>query len=234
VPPTNGILTNGILFGYTGKQLDEATGLQHNLNRWYDARLGQWISEDPIGFAAGDENVRRYVGNRVTRSTDPDGLQTRDEAEAEAAAAAQASAAYAQWNNDHWTDRLWNFTPIDDWADTYMRWQASGRENEQQRQMAELALRNLDWEAYRRAHQLGQAAEGAIRGLAEANYEYQQSVAGMASGGIGSHADDAFERRYAGEMAEQLEEMQDAAEAAQEAAEHARTWYEWWHGNNAH
>jgi len=74
VPPTNGILTNGILFGYTGKQLDEATSLQHNLNRWYDARLGQWISEDPIGFAAGDENVRRYVGNLILLTSDPSGL----------------------------------------------------------------------------------------------------------------------------------------------------------------
>ncbi|MFN9604708.1 MAG: RHS repeat-associated core domain-containing protein, partial [Planctomycetota bacterium] len=60
---------------YTGKQYDEATGLQHNWFRWYDPALGQWLSEDPLGFAAGDENVRRYVGNGVVDSIDPTGLQ---------------------------------------------------------------------------------------------------------------------------------------------------------------
>ena len=55
-----------LLFAFTGKQLDDATGLQHNLFRWYDSVLGQWLSEDPIGFTAGDENLRRYVANTVT------------------------------------------------------------------------------------------------------------------------------------------------------------------------
>jgi RHS repeat-associated protein len=63
-----------LIFGFTGKQLDEATGLQHNLFRWYDSALGQWLSEDPIGFAAGDENVKRYVANKVLDLTDPSGL----------------------------------------------------------------------------------------------------------------------------------------------------------------
>ena len=64
-----------MLFAFTGKQYDEATALQHNLFRWYDPALGQWLSEDPLGFAAGDENVRRYVGNGVVDSIDPLGLQ---------------------------------------------------------------------------------------------------------------------------------------------------------------
>lgn len=63
-----------LLFAFTGKQLDDATSLQHNLNRWYDANLGQWLSEDPIGFAAGDANLRRYVGNGALNRTDPSGL----------------------------------------------------------------------------------------------------------------------------------------------------------------
>jgi len=63
-----------LIFGFTGKQLDEATGLQHNLFRWYDSALGQWLSEDPIGFAAGDENIRRYVGNHASFITDSSGL----------------------------------------------------------------------------------------------------------------------------------------------------------------
>ncbi len=47
------------------------TGLQHNLFRGYDSALGQWLSEDPIGFGAGDENLRRYTGNGVTNAMDP-------------------------------------------------------------------------------------------------------------------------------------------------------------------
>lgn len=36
--------------------------------------MGRWISEDPIGFAAGDYNVSRYVGNESTTATDPSGM----------------------------------------------------------------------------------------------------------------------------------------------------------------
>ncbi len=62
------------LFGYTGRPFDDATGLQNNLNRWYDATVGKWLSEDPIGFDAGDANLYRYVGNSPTQFTDPLGL----------------------------------------------------------------------------------------------------------------------------------------------------------------
>jgi RHS repeat-associated protein len=62
-------------FAYTGRFFDSATGLQNNLNRWYDASTGRWLSEDPIGFAAGDANLYRYVGNSPTNGTDPSGLQ---------------------------------------------------------------------------------------------------------------------------------------------------------------
>ena len=36
--------------------------------------VGRWISQDPIGFAAGDANLYRYVGNKTTTYTDPSGL----------------------------------------------------------------------------------------------------------------------------------------------------------------
>jgi len=67
-----------MLFAFTGKQFDEATGLQHNLFRWLDPELGQWLNEDLIGFAAGDDNVRRYVGNAVVQSIDATGLADSD------------------------------------------------------------------------------------------------------------------------------------------------------------
>jgi RHS repeat-associated protein len=63
-----------MLFGYTGRALDEATGLQNNLNRWYDASTGQWMSEDPIGFEGDPSNLYRYVGNTPTMYGDPSGL----------------------------------------------------------------------------------------------------------------------------------------------------------------
>jgi hypothetical protein len=39
-------------------------------------RLGS-ISQDPIGFAAGDVNQYRYVGNGPTNGTDPSGLEEK-------------------------------------------------------------------------------------------------------------------------------------------------------------
>jgi len=58
------------LFLFTGRPFDTHTGLQNNLNRWYDPAVGRWLSEDPIGFAGGDSNLYRYVGHRVTSLTD--------------------------------------------------------------------------------------------------------------------------------------------------------------------
>jgi RHS repeat-associated protein len=67
-----------LLFAFTGRPFDESTGLQNNLNRWYDPSAGRWISEDPIGFAAGDQNLTRYVGNSPLASIDPFGLSPDD------------------------------------------------------------------------------------------------------------------------------------------------------------
>ena len=64
---------------FTSREFDAATDLQYNRARWYDAGVGRWISEDPIGFVAGDANVARYVGNGVTGAVDPSGLQKPDE-----------------------------------------------------------------------------------------------------------------------------------------------------------
>ncbi len=63
------------LFLFTARPFDTDTGLQNNLNRWYDAHVGRWLSEDPIGFASGDANLYRYGGNVPQRLADPDGLK---------------------------------------------------------------------------------------------------------------------------------------------------------------
>jgi RHS repeat-associated protein len=63
------------LFGYTGRPFDAATGLQNNTARWYDPIVGRWLSEDPIGFNAGDADLYRYCGNGPTDAADPAGNQ---------------------------------------------------------------------------------------------------------------------------------------------------------------
>jgi RHS repeat-associated protein len=62
------------IFGYTGKIFDNQTHLQWNINRWYDANVSRWISEDPIGFRGRDRNLSRYVGNKTTTNHDSRGL----------------------------------------------------------------------------------------------------------------------------------------------------------------
>jgi RHS repeat-associated protein len=71
ISESNGSVT--ILFSFTARPFDVGSGLQWNLNRWYISTLGVWMSEDPMGFAAEDANVRRYVGNNPTRHVDPTG-----------------------------------------------------------------------------------------------------------------------------------------------------------------
>ena len=60
-------------FFYTGQQYDVDTGLQYSRARYYDPLTREWISEDPIGFAAGDTNLYRRVKNSPANATDPSG-----------------------------------------------------------------------------------------------------------------------------------------------------------------
>jgi RHS repeat-associated protein len=62
-------------YAYTGREYDTETNLQYNHARWYDATMGRWISQDPLGFEAGDSNLYRYVNNGPTHAVDPSGLQ---------------------------------------------------------------------------------------------------------------------------------------------------------------
>jgi|GEM_PF-2561716 len=61
------------LFFFTGRPFDSDTQLQNNLNRWYDAGVGRWLSEDPIGFNGGSPNLYGYVTNAPNYLTDPSG-----------------------------------------------------------------------------------------------------------------------------------------------------------------
>jgi len=67
--------TNPLLFGYTGKAFDFDTDLQNNINRWYDATVGRWLSTDPIGFHGKSLNLYRYVQNEPLHKIDWSGLE---------------------------------------------------------------------------------------------------------------------------------------------------------------
>jgi RHS repeat-associated protein len=59
--------------GYMARESDPVTGLYYVRARWYDAHLGRFVSEDPIGLAGG-LNVYAYAANSPTNFTDPSGL----------------------------------------------------------------------------------------------------------------------------------------------------------------
>jgi RHS repeat-associated protein len=60
-------------FAYTGREFDPEIGLFYYRERYYESTLGQFLSEDPLGFAAGDTNLYRYVGASPLNATDPFG-----------------------------------------------------------------------------------------------------------------------------------------------------------------
>jgi RHS repeat-associated protein len=50
-------------YTWTGREIDVETALQYNRARYYDPATGRWITQDPLGFDAGDSNLYRYVRN---------------------------------------------------------------------------------------------------------------------------------------------------------------------------
>jgi RHS repeat-associated protein len=68
---TQGASTPG--YGFTGREWDAETGLYYYRARYFSAAAGKFISEDPIGFAAGSQGFGTYVDNGPTRFIDPSG-----------------------------------------------------------------------------------------------------------------------------------------------------------------
>jgi RHS repeat-associated protein len=60
-------------YQFTGREKNDVTGLYYYRARWYDSKLGRFISEDPIGFGGGDVNLFGYVGNNPIMLKDPKG-----------------------------------------------------------------------------------------------------------------------------------------------------------------
>jgi RHS repeat-associated protein len=65
-------------FAFTGREWDPETGLYYYRARYYAPKIGRFLSQDPIGFAAGP-NFYNYVGNRPVTLIDPLGLYSFDE-----------------------------------------------------------------------------------------------------------------------------------------------------------
>jgi len=63
-------------FTFTGREWDKETGLYYYRARYYDAKVGRFVSKDPIGLAGGDINLYSYVSNNPVNFVDPYGLQT--------------------------------------------------------------------------------------------------------------------------------------------------------------
>ncbi len=63
----------GDRFKFTGHEWDSEIGLYYYRARYYDPATGRFLTEDPMGFAAGDTNLFRYVFNGPTNFTDPNG-----------------------------------------------------------------------------------------------------------------------------------------------------------------
>ena len=67
-------LTSSNASQFTGRENDGA-GLYHYRARYYDPKASRFMSEDPIGLAAGTSNYYVYVDDRPTLIVDPLGLQ---------------------------------------------------------------------------------------------------------------------------------------------------------------
>jgi RHS repeat-associated protein len=62
-------------YRYTGREFDGETGLYYYRARYYDANVGRFIGQDPLGFDSGDgSNFYAYVSNSPVDRIDPLGL----------------------------------------------------------------------------------------------------------------------------------------------------------------
>ena len=64
-------------FMFAGMEYDPTTGLYYDHARYYDAAIGRFCEQDPMGFAAEDTNLYRYVGNDPTARVDTSGMDDR-------------------------------------------------------------------------------------------------------------------------------------------------------------
>jgi RHS repeat-associated protein len=73
-PPTGTVTVN---LRFPGQYYDSETGLHYNWHRYYDPKIGRYITSDPIGLAGG-LNTYLYANANPLRWTDPTGLMFCD------------------------------------------------------------------------------------------------------------------------------------------------------------
>ena len=73
-PRTGNTSSFGWQYLHQGGRLDAATGWYDFRNRDLIPSEGRWAERDPLGLAAGDPNIYRYVGNSPINATDPSGI----------------------------------------------------------------------------------------------------------------------------------------------------------------
>ena len=73
-PQSSSDLQDQSPIGFAGYRYDALAGLYDTATRPYDPATGTWLQPDPIGYAAGDSNLYRYVGNDPTNEEDPSGM----------------------------------------------------------------------------------------------------------------------------------------------------------------
>jgi RHS repeat-associated protein len=64
----------GNRFMFTGREYFPELGLYDYRNRFYQPVLGRFLEGDPMGFAAGDNNLFRYCGGDPVNQIDPTGM----------------------------------------------------------------------------------------------------------------------------------------------------------------
>jgi RHS repeat-associated protein len=183
-----------VAFAFTGRLWDDETKLQNNLNRWYDPATGSWISEDPIGFLAGDANLNRYVGNEPTGYIDPLGLQSGDDGgngygggtpggndEDDWRKIRRRLAESDPWWNDSWRDWLYPWSWTASWGDAIGDFLSAATlidsDFESNRRLGEQAIRS--GRDFREHQRIGKFSETVIEKAAE------QAFAFEAAGGAG-------------------------------------------------
>jgi RHS repeat-associated protein len=73
-PDGNGVLMKNNV-RYAGQYFDAETGLHYNWHRYYDPKVGRYISSDPIGLRGG-LNTYLYARANPLKYIDPAGLET--------------------------------------------------------------------------------------------------------------------------------------------------------------